>query len=82
MDVFLQQITRAIMHSRYAGAVPEHDMSESLHLTNDKFRKLFHRTFGLVLIPHDPIDFVGDRPELAEGLVGTGASDLRLDEVA
>lgn len=56
------------------GWVLFHNSSE---LANDKFRKLFHRTFGLVLIPHDPLDFVADRPDLAEALVGSGASDLR-----
>jgi recombination associated protein RdgC len=61
------------------GWVIFHNQSE---LPNDKFRKLFHRTFGLVLIPHDPIDFVGDKPDLAEALVGSGASDLRYEEVA
>ncbi|MFZ5481079.1 MAG: recombination-associated protein RdgC [Myxococcota bacterium] len=59
------------------GWVVFHNQSE---LPNDKFRKLFHRTFGLVLIPFDPIDFVADRGELAEGLVGSGASDLRFEE--
>src|SRR5204863_84443 len=57
------------------GWVLFHNSSE---LPNDKFRKLFHRTFGMVLIPHDPLDFVGDRVDLAERLVGSGASDLRL----
>lgn len=31
---------------------------------NDMFRKLFHRTFGIALIPFDPIEFLTD-----EGLV-------------
>jgi DNA recombination-dependent growth factor C len=58
------------------GWVIFHNQSE---LVNDKFRKLFHRTFGLVLVPHDPLDWLADRPELSESLVGSGASDLRID---
>ena len=51
-----------------------HNQSE---VPNDTFRKLFHRTFGIALVPHDPIDFVADRPEVAAALVSSGASDLR-----
>ena len=57
------------------GWVLFHNQSE---LPNDKFRKLFHRTFGLVLVPHDPLDFVADKLDMAEALAGSGASDLRL----
>lgn len=45
--------------------------------TNDNFLKLFHRTFGIALQPFDPLDFVGDQPELAARLVSVGATDLR-----
>lgn len=55
------------------GWVLFHNQSE---VPNDTFRKLFHRTFGMALIPHDPLDFVGDRPEIVEGLLSSGASDL------
>lgn len=51
-----------------------HNQSE---VPNDTFRKLFHRTFGIALVPHDPIDFVADKPDVAEALVASGASDLR-----
>lgn len=58
------------------GWVLFHNSSE---LANDKFRKLFHRTFGLALFPHDPVDFVADLPDQAAALVGSGASDLRME---
>lgn len=58
------------------GWVIFHNQSE---LPNDKFRKLFHRTFGIALVPHDPLDFVADRTDLVEALVGSGASDLRME---
>lgn len=56
------------------GWVIFHNQSE---VPNDTFRKLFHRTFGMALIPFDPLDFVGDLPDLAQGLLSSGASDLR-----
>jgi DNA recombination-dependent growth factor C len=56
------------------GWVLFHNQSE---VPNDTFRKLFHRTFGMALVPHDPLDFVGDRPEQLEMLMASGASDLR-----
>lgn len=56
------------------GWVLFHNQSE---VPNDTFRKLFHRTFGMALIPYDPLDFVADKVELVEGLVSSGASDLR-----
>lgn len=46
-------------------------------VVNDKLRKLFHRTFGLVLQPVTPLDWVADRPEEAERLLASGVSDLR-----
>lgn len=58
------------------GWVVFHNQSE---VPNDTFRKLFHRTFGMALVPWDPLDFVGDRPDLVEGLAGSGASDLRME---
>jgi DNA recombination-dependent growth factor C len=45
-------------------------------LVNDKLRKLFHRTFGLVLRPMGPLDWVADRPEEAERLLAAGTSEL------
>ncbi len=53
-----------------------HNQSET---PNDTFRKLWHRTFGMSLMPHDPLDFVGDRADLAGGLMSSGASDLRME---
>ncbi|MCK6525574.1 recombination-associated protein RdgC [Myxococcota bacterium] len=55
------------------GWVLFHSHSES---ANDRFRKLFHRTFGLELHPLNPLDLLGD-PELARALERTGGSDLR-----
>lgn len=46
-------------------------------VVNDKLRKLFHRSFGLVLVPITPLDWIGDMPEEAERLLASGASDLR-----
>jgi DNA recombination-dependent growth factor C len=46
-------------------------------VANDRFRKLFHRTFGLIAVPFDPIDFVADLGDVAQRLASTGASDLR-----
>lgn len=57
------------------GWVIFHNQSE---VPNDTFRKLFHRTFGMALIPHDPLDFIADRLDYIDGLVSSGASDLRM----
>ncbi len=40
--------------------------------TNDRFRKLFLRTFGLKLVPQNPLDLLDD--PLAEALERTGGS--------
>ncbi len=56
------------------GWVLFHNQSE---VPNDTFRKLFHRTFGMALVPHDPLEFVADRLDWIDGLVSSGASDLR-----
>jgi DNA recombination-dependent growth factor C len=58
------------------GWVVFHNQSE---VPNDTFRKLFHRTFGMALMPHDALDFVADRPEQVEALLASGASDLRTE---
>ena len=42
---------------------------------NDRFRKLFHQTFGLQLMPQNPLDLLGDE-DLAIDLEQTGGSDL------
>jgi DNA recombination-dependent growth factor C len=57
------------------GYVLFHNQSE---LANDRFRKLFFRTFGMQLIPHDPLDFVADLPDLVESLAASGAADMRV----
>jgi len=44
---------------------------------NDRFRKLFHRTFGFILRPFAPLDFVADMPEVAARLMASGGTDLR-----
>ena len=51
-----------------------HSASE---VANDRFRKFFHRTFGMVAVPFDPLDFMGDLSEVALALQSSGASDLR-----
>ncbi len=43
---------------------------------NDRFRKLFLQTFGLRLVPHNPLDMLID--SLADELASTGSTDLRL----
>lgn len=43
---------------------------------NDRFRKLFLQTFGLRLLPENPLDTLSD--SLADGLESTGSTDLRL----
>jgi DNA recombination-dependent growth factor C len=45
---------------------------------NDRFRKLFHQTFGLQLMPCNPLDLLGD-DDLAVDLEQTGGSDLSVD---
>jgi hypothetical protein len=42
---------------------------------NDRFRKLFRSTFGLVLLPNSPLSFLGEG--LAEALEVEGVSDYR-----
>lgn len=43
---------------------------------NDRFRKLFRATFGVVLMPWSPLDFLQDVPELAQTLEVQGLSDF------
>ncbi|MCP4803976.1 MAG: recombination-associated protein RdgC [Proteobacteria bacterium] len=44
---------------------------------NDRFRKLFHQTFGIQLVATNPLDLLGDET-LAHGLEQTGGSELRI----
>ncbi len=43
----------------------------------DRFRKLFLRTFGFVLMPFTPLDYVADLPDVAARLLSVGSTDLR-----
>lgn len=45
--------------------------------TCDLFRKKFRETFGLMLTPVSPLDFLVDQPELADVLEISGLSDYR-----
>jgi DNA recombination-dependent growth factor C len=44
---------------------------------NDRFRKLFHRTFGFILKPFTPFDYLSDLPDTAARLMSGGTTDLR-----
>lgn len=44
---------------------------------NDRFRKLFHQTFGMQLHATNPLDLLGD-DDLAHALEQTGGSELRI----
>jgi len=46
---------------------------------NDRFRKLFRETFGLVLTPFSPLDFLVERSDLAMQLESQGTSDFRFE---
>lgn len=50
-----------------------HNQSDGI---NDKFRKLFHQTFGVALMPFTPLDFIGDRPEQVDQLLSAGTSTV------
>jgi recombination associated protein RdgC len=82
LEMLRQTLPRVAVHevcwNVNDGWVAFHNASD---LVNDHFRKLFMRTFEMTPMLFDPLDFVADRPELAEALVSTGASDLR-SEVA
>ncbi len=51
-----------------------HSTSEK---ANDRFRTLFRNTFGLVLTPFSPLDFLVDEPDVAGRLEIAGVSDYR-----
>ncbi len=51
-----------------------HSTSEK---ANERFRKLFHQTFGLVLLPDNPLEWVDE--QAAAALAGGGASDLAIE---
>ncbi|MCB9758996.1 MAG: recombination-associated protein RdgC [Alphaproteobacteria bacterium] len=57
------------------GTVLYHSLSQA---SNDRFRKLFHRTFGLALEAVNPLDLITD-DTLAAALERTGGSDLRVE---
>jgi DNA recombination-dependent growth factor C len=56
-----------------------HNASDGM---NDRFRTLFRNTFGLVLHPWSPLDFLGDRPDLVMALEVAGLSDYRPEETS
>lgn len=56
------------------GYVTYHATAEA---SNDRFRKLFRATFGLVLAPFSPLDFLTDQPEIAHLLESAGISEYR-----
>ncbi len=61
------------------GWVIFHNTSET---ANDLFRKEFRTTFGVVLTPFSPLDFLHRDPVTAETLELAGISDYRPDRVA
>ncbi len=79
LEMLGQTLPRVTVHeicwNLNEGWVLFHNQSE---LANDRFRKLFHRTFGLVPLPWDPLDFLADQPALADAIASSGASDLRV----
>jgi hypothetical protein len=46
-------------------------------LVNERFQKLFLRTFGLRAVPWSPLDELSATEGLPEALVSAGATDLR-----
>jgi hypothetical protein len=56
------------------GWVLVHNTTDKL---NDRFRNLFRITFGLVLEPFSPVDFLSDSPELAADLASLGTTDFQ-----
>ncbi len=51
-----------------------HSTSEK---ANERFRRIFHQTFGLVLLPDNPLEWVDETQ--AEALAGGGAPDLAVE---
>lgn len=80
LEMLAQTLPRVAVHeacwNTNEGWVLFHNGSD---LVNDSFRKLFMRTFGMTPYLHDPLDYLGATPGLAETLLSTGASDLRGD---
>lgn len=68
------QVTEVVWNIA-GGWVLFHSLSEA---ANDRFRKHFHRTFGLELHPVNPLELITD-PALAEALERTGGSDLSME---
>jgi DNA recombination-dependent growth factor C len=56
------------------GYVIFHNTSDA---ANDRFRKLFRTTFGLVLHPFTPLDFLSKEPDVGVALESKSMSDLR-----
>jgi recombination associated protein RdgC len=51
-----------------------HSLSETMA---ERFRKRFHRTFGLKLAPWSPLDFLDDR-DVSDGLLALAPSSMQL----
>lgn len=47
----------------------------------DRFRTMFRNTFGLVLTPFSPLDFLVERPDVSGKLEIAGISDYRPDRI-
>lgn len=56
------------------GWVLVHNTTDRL---NDRFRNIFRTTFGLVLEPFSPVDFLEGSPDLAADLASVGLTDFR-----
>jgi DNA recombination-dependent growth factor C len=69
------QVTECVWNMA-EGTVWFHSTSEK---ANERFRKLFHETFGLVLEADNPLDWVDE--QVAEALAGSGGSDLTVTGV-
>jgi len=54
------------------GYVVFHSTSDA---ANDRFKRLFHTTFGLILYPFNPLDFLADTPAVALALESKSISD-------
>ena len=66
--------TTEVVWNLSEGYVLFHSLSTN---ANDRFRKLFLQTFGLKLVPHNPLDVLSE--SLADDLESTGGTDLRIE---
>jgi len=77
-DMLRQTLPKVAVHevawNLSEGWVAFHNQSD---LINDKFRKHFHHTFNLVLVPVTPLDFLEDRPDQLPILMGGTGTELQ-----